>query len=111
MAVSTQTLIEIIGRTIGGCAAAGIAVVSGAGARAEAVWVPACALDEPACLAYSITKTFTAVLILQLRDEQRLALDDRLARWFPRIDRADRISLGQLLNHTAGIPDYGELVS
>jgi D-alanyl-D-alanine carboxypeptidase len=111
MAVSTHALIEILGRTIDGCAAAGIAVVSGAGARAEAVWVPASALDEPACLAYSITKTFTAVLILQLRDEQRLTLDDRLARWFPRIDRADRISLGQLLNHTAGIPDYGGLDS
>jgi CubicO group peptidase (beta-lactamase class C family) len=111
MAVSTPALIEIIDRTIEGRAAAGIAVVSGAGARPEAVWVPASALDEPAYLAYSITKTFTAVLILQLRDEQRLTLDDRLARWFPRIDRSDRISLGQLLNHTAGIPDYGWLDS
>ena len=111
MAVSTPALIEIIDRTIEGRAAAGIAVVSGAGARPEAVWVPVSALDEPAYLAYSITKTFTAVLILQLRDEQRLTLDDRLARWFPRIDRSDRISLGQLLNHTAGIPDYGWLDS
>jgi CubicO group peptidase (beta-lactamase class C family) len=99
MAVSTPALIEINPRTIEGRAAAGIAVVSGAGARPEAVWVPASAFDEPAYLAYSITKTFTAVLILQLRDEQRLTLDDRLARWFPRIDRSDRISLGQLLNH------------
>lgn len=111
MAASTQALIEIIEQTIQGRAAAGIAVVSRAGARAETVWAPASALDEPAYLAYSITKTFTAVLILQLRDEQRLTLDDRLARWFPRIDRSDRISLGRLLNHTAGIPDYGRLDS
>jgi D-alanyl-D-alanine carboxypeptidase len=109
MAASTPALIDIINRTIEGRAAAGIAVVSGAGARPEAVWVPAFALDEPAYLAYSITKTFTAALMLQLRDEQRLTLNDRLARWFPRIDRSDRISLGQLLNHTAGIPDYGWL--
>jgi D-alanyl-D-alanine carboxypeptidase len=109
MAVSTRALIDIINRTIEGRAAACIAIVSGAGARPEAVWVPASALDEPAYLAYSITKTFTAALMLQLRDEQRLTLDDRLARWFPRIDRSDRISLGQLLNHTAGIPDYGWL--
>ena len=111
MAVSKLALTEIINRTIERRGATGIAVVSGAGARAEAVWVPASALDEPAYLAYSITKTFTATLMLQLRDEQRLTLDDRLARWFPRIDRSDRISLGQLLNHSAGIPDYGWLDS
>jgi D-alanyl-D-alanine carboxypeptidase len=109
MAVSKPALLEIIDRTIAGRGAAGLAVVSGAGARAEAVWVPASALDEPAYLAYSITKTFTAALVLQLRDQQRLTLDDRLARWFPRIDRSNRISLRQLLNHTAGIPDYGQL--
>ena len=49
--------------------------------------------------------------MLQLGDQQRLTLDDRLARWFPRIDRSDRISLRQLLEHTAGIPDYGWLDS
>jgi D-alanyl-D-alanine carboxypeptidase len=109
MVVSRSALIEIVDRTIEGRGAAGIAVVSGAGARAEAGWVPPSARDEPAYLAYSITKTFTATLVLQLRDQQRLTLDDRLARWFPRIDRSDRISLRQLLNHTAGIPDYGRL--
>ena len=62
MAVSKPALIEIIDRTIAGRGAAGIAVVSGAGARAEAIWVPPSARDEPAYLAYSITKTFTATL-------------------------------------------------
>lgn len=80
MAVSKPVLIQIIDRTIAGRGAAGLAVVSGAGARAEAVWMPASALDEPAYLAYSITKTFTATLVLRLRDQQRLTLDDRLAR-------------------------------
>ncbi len=36
-----------------------------------------------------------------------MGLDDRLVRWFPHIAGADRISIRQLLNHTAGIPDYG----
>jgi D-alanyl-D-alanine carboxypeptidase len=54
---------------------------------------------------------FTATVILQLDDERRLSLDDRLARWFPRVDRSERISLRQLLDHTAGIPDYGRLDS
>jgi D-alanyl-D-alanine carboxypeptidase len=64
---------------------------------------------EPAFLAYSITKTFTAALLLQLCEEDQLSLDDRLSRWFPRIAHADRISLRRLLNHTGGIPDYGGL--
>ncbi|HEY2896551.1 MAG TPA: serine hydrolase domain-containing protein, partial [Gemmatimonadaceae bacterium] len=66
---------------------------------------------EPAFLAYSITKTFTSALVLMLCAEQRLHLDDSLARWFPGIARADRITLRRLLNHTAGIPDYGGLRS
>jgi D-alanyl-D-alanine carboxypeptidase len=111
MAVPKPALIEIINRTVKGRGAAGLAIVSHAAETPELVWLPASARDEPAYLAYSITKTFTATLMLQLRDEHRLTLDDRLARWFPRIDRSDRISLGQLLNHTAGIPDYGWLDS
>ena len=111
MAIPRAALIEIIERLVAGRGAAGLAVISGAGAKPEAVWLPARASEEPAYLAYSITKTFTATLLLQLRDEQRVTLDDRLARWFPRIPGSDRISLRQLLNHTAGIPDYGGLDS
>lgn len=58
-------------------------------------------------LAYSITKTFTASLVLKLCEDGKLSLEDPLAKWFPRISQAARISLRQLLNHTAGIPDYG----
>src|SRR5689334_4557419 len=70
-------------------------------------WTPGAAV-EPAFLAYSVTKTFTSALVLQLCDEGRLTLEDRLARWYPGIDRASDISLRQLLNHTAGIPNYGD---
>src|SRR5262245_6171256 len=73
-------------------------------------WTPE-ASDEPAFLAYSVTKTFTSALVLKLCDEGRLSLDDRLSRWFARIDRASHISLRQLLNHTAGIPNYGGLTA
>ena len=110
MAVLRTALAEILERMVEG-RAGGIAVAGLAEPRVETVWAPASALEEPAYLAYSITKTFIATIVLQLRDEQRLGLDDRLARWFPRIDRSDRISLRQLLDHTAGIPDYGKLDS
>jgi D-alanyl-D-alanine carboxypeptidase len=74
------------------------------------VWTPE-SRNEPAFLAYSVTKTFTSVLALKLCDERRLSLDHRLARWYPQIDRAQNISLRQLLNHTAGIPDYGGIAA
>jgi D-alanyl-D-alanine carboxypeptidase len=111
MAVPGAALLEILDRTLEGRGAGGIAVVTGDGARADAVWRPGSSRDEPGYLAYSITKTFTATVVLQLRDAQRLSLDDPLARWFPGIDRSERISLRQLLDHTAGIPDYGSLTS
>jgi D-alanyl-D-alanine carboxypeptidase len=63
--------------------------------------------DEPEFLVYSITKIFIASLVLKLCEEGAMRLDDPLARWFPRIDRAEQITVRRLLNHTAGIPDYG----
>lgn len=85
---------------------ASVAVVESAGAEPYASWVPA-SDQEPAFLAYSITKTFTAALILELCEHSQLRLEDPLATWYPAILHADRISLRHLLNHTAGIPDYG----
>jgi D-alanyl-D-alanine carboxypeptidase len=86
--------------------AASVSVIARPGAEPETFWMPESA-SEPAFLAYSITKTFTASLVLLLCEGQRLHLDDKLARWFPRISHADHISLRHLLEHTAGIPDYG----
>lgn len=84
---------------------AGVAVAVRGEAQPESAWVPSSDQEEPAFLAYSITKTFTAVLFLLLQEEGRLTLGDSLACWFPRITGAEQISLRYLLNHTAGIPD------
>jgi D-alanyl-D-alanine carboxypeptidase len=59
----------------------------------------------------SITKPFTAVLILQLVDEEVLTLDDTVSQWLDdpvvaRIPNVDRITVRQLLNHTSGVYDY-----
>ncbi|MEN2712654.1 serine hydrolase domain-containing protein [Sphingomonas sp. NPDC092331] len=54
----------------------------------------------------SISKQFTAAAILLLEDEGRLGLDDKVSKWVPDITGADRISIRQLLSHTAGIQDY-----
>lgn len=53
----------------------------------------------------SITKTYTATLVLQLVADGTLALDAPLARWYPDVPGADRITVRQLLNHTHGLHD------
>lgn len=55
----------------------------------------------------SVTKTFTAVLVLQLVAEGRLHLDDTMERWLPGVLPVGRdVTLRQLLNHTSGIFNY-----
>ncbi len=100
-------LAEILEQQVGGRGTAGLAVITDAGAATA--WVPKSTPEEPAYLAYSITKIFIASLVLMLRDEGRLSLDDRMARWLPGLAEAERISLRRLLDHTAGVPDYGGL--
>jgi D-alanyl-D-alanine carboxypeptidase len=75
-----------------------------------AVWLPSL-VREPRFLIYSITKTFTAVLILRLGEQGRLQLTDFVDRWFPDLAQVAGITVKQLLNHTAGIPDYGGLAA
>ncbi len=50
----------------------------------------------------SISKTFTAALILRLRDEQRLSLDDPLARHLPGTPIGGA-TIRQLLGHVSGL--------
>lgn len=101
-----NALREVLTAAVRGRGVASVSVIEHHGAAPQTFWAAESAI-EPAFLAYSITKTFTASLVLKLCEEGLLSLEDRLARWFPRIAQADRISLRQLLNHTAGIPDYG----
>jgi len=54
----------------------------------------------------SISKQFTAAAILLLEDAGKLSLDDKVSKWVPDITDADKITIRQLLSHTAGIQDY-----
>jgi CubicO group peptidase (beta-lactamase class C family) len=60
---------------------------------------------NPADLQYrigSITKTMTAVLVMQLRDEGRLALNDPVSAYLPEIGGAE-VTIRSLLTHNAGL--------
>lgn len=56
----------------------------------------------------SITKQFTATLILQLVQQGKIKLDGKISDYLPeyRKDIGDKVSIHQLLNHTSGIPSY-----
>ena len=54
----------------------------------------------------SITKTFTATMIMQLVDEKKLTLDTKLSKFYPKIPNADKITIHMLLHHRTGIPDF-----
>ena len=57
-------------------------------------------------MAYSMTKTFTAVAILQLAEQRKLSLDDVIDRYLPNAAyHGHCITLRQLLNHTSGVPN------
>jgi len=56
----------------------------------------------------SITKTFTAALVMRLSEEGRLDLDGTLSDYLPwyRNDTGSRITVHSLLTHTSGVPDF-----
>jgi CubicO group peptidase (beta-lactamase class C family) len=55
----------------------------------------------------SLTKQFTAAVVLQLVAEGRLSLDDPISRFFPDYpEPGARATVRQLLNHTSGIQSY-----
>jgi D-alanyl-D-alanine carboxypeptidase len=61
--------------------------------------------DAPYQIA-SISKQFTAAALLLLEDDGRLSMDDTVAKYLPGISGGDRITIRQLLSHTAGLQDY-----
>ncbi len=54
----------------------------------------------------SISKQFTAAIVLLLQEQGKLSLDDRVSKYFPDLTRAAEISIRQLLSHTSGYEDY-----
>ena len=54
----------------------------------------------------SITKTYTAVLIMKAVEEGRLKLDDKLSKFFPQVPNAGKITLSQMLSHRSGIHNF-----
>lgn len=54
----------------------------------------------------SVAIAFMGTILLQLVDEKRVHLDDRLSRWLPEVPHANEITLRMLADTTSGFHDY-----
>lgn len=54
----------------------------------------------------SVSKQFTCAGILLLAEEGKLSVQDKVAKYYPNLTRADDITLLDLMNHVSGYPDY-----
>ena len=60
----------------------------------------------------SVSKQFTAMVILLLEEQGRLSRDDDIRRWLPVMpDLGEPITVRHLLHHTSGLRDYLELMT
>ncbi|MEL6890137.1 MAG: serine hydrolase domain-containing protein [Actinomycetota bacterium] len=114
----TETLQRLAERTVRGRRASGVllGVESADGSTSVRVASGDASPDVPYFIA-SITKMFTSAVTLQLVDEGRLRLDDRVVPLLPDLDLArlhvhdgvdatDRLEVHHLLHHTSGLADY-----
>ncbi|MGE5315823.1 MAG: serine hydrolase domain-containing protein [Acidobacteriota bacterium] len=59
----------------------------------------------------SMTKQFTAMCIMMLKEEGRLSYGDRVTKFLPGIPSyCSTMTVKQLLTHTSGLPDYESLI-
>lgn len=64
---------------------------------------------------YSVTKAVTAVIVLQLAEEDVLDLDDPITDWLSApnigdVPHNDQMTIRHLLNHTSGTADYFDTI-
>lgn len=116
--------LEKIDRLIKGCiknfllngvvlvAEKGEVIYQKAGGTADYTWDIPNEIDTKFYI-YSMTKQFTAMLIMQLVEEGEIKLEGKITDYLPyyRKDTGDKITIHQLLTHTHGIPelDYQSL--
>jgi CubicO group peptidase (beta-lactamase class C family) len=58
----------------------------------------------------SVSKQFTAMAIMILKEKGKLNLDDEIKKYIPELSNYKNITIRNLLNHTGGFPDYMEIM-
>ncbi|PAW94855.1 hypothetical protein CKK33_15675 [Mucilaginibacter sp. MD40] len=54
----------------------------------------------------SISKMFTGVMVMQLIEEGKLSLETPLAKFYPQIPNAEKITIGMMLSHHSGLHNF-----
>ena len=58
---------------------------------------------------YSITKTFTAILVMQLVEKGLVSLNTSITKYLKYIQLPKEVTVAHLLNHTSGVSSYTDL--
>jgi CubicO group peptidase (beta-lactamase class C family) len=58
----------------------------------------------------SVSKQFTAMAIVLLKEQRKLSYDDPISKYLPNLENYSDITLRQLMTHTSGLPDYENLL-
>lgn len=107
-----QGLVRALRQTTGAGAPGAMARITGPdGVRSEAVGVrdraTGAAMDSRSRFRVgSVTKTFSAVVLLQLVSEGKIRLDTSVSHYLPGLLPDDRITVRHLLSHRSGLADY-----
>ena len=54
----------------------------------------------------AVAISYVTTLLLEYVDDQRVTLDDPVAKWLPALPEANKVTLKMLANMTSGYPDY-----
>jgi len=113
--LSDDEIRELVGTRLAGAPGAGVAIiVDGEIAFAESVGssdldgttpLP----DDARFYIYSVTKTLQTAIVLQLVERGEIALDATIQSYLPDLPISTPLPVRQVLNHTAGLPDYGAM--
>ena len=55
-------------------------------------------------MAYSMTKTFIAVLALRLQEKGKLSIEDNVSKYLPALPYGSELKIKHLINQTSGVP-------
>lgn len=58
----------------------------------------------------SVSKQFTAMAIMKLKEAGKLKLDDDITKFIPELSNYKGVTIRNLLHHTGGLPDYEEIM-
>jgi len=54
----------------------------------------------------AVAISYVSTILLQLVDEKKVSLDDKISKWVPQIPHSDEVTLGELAQMTSGYTDY-----